>query len=158
MDKTTFKLYAPLTADRLPCENMFPREDDFCHLYGPDLTDYAAEISERLEQEDVDLARYLDTECRSGLATKVKSIRISVEDCSGELLSCATVVTTKELTERDWDSLRDYVAGHYIDGWGEGFEQFGIQVEDGVLFIHFWQPQRFAFTMVPTYNTGREGM
>src|SRR5699024_5606631 len=37
--------------------------------------------------------------------------------------------------------------GQYSDGWGEGFEQRDIQVEDGILNVHFWQEDHFAFSV-----------
>jgi hypothetical protein len=41
----------------------------------------------------------------------------------------------------------EYITGQYSDGWGEGFEQRDIEVDGGVLNVHFWQPERFE--MVP---------
>ena len=48
----------------------------------------------------------------------------------------------QELSERDWNTLFDYISGQYSDGWGEGFEQRDIPVADGVLNVHFWQPDQ----------------
>ncbi len=36
-----------------------------------------------------------------------------------------------------------YISGQYSDGWGEGFEQRDIRVEDGTLYVHFWQDHDF---------------
>ena len=63
----------------------------------------------------------------------MKSIRISVEEHGGELCGCATVVVDADLTERGWNDLQEYLSGQYSDGWGEGFEQRDIAVEDGSL-------------------------
>ena len=37
-------------------------------------------------------------------------------------------------------------SGQYSDGWGEGFEQRDICVEDGTLAVHFWQEDGFEMT------------
>src|SRR5699024_243266 len=46
-----------------------------------------------------------------------------------------------------WNDLQDYITGQYSDGWGEGFEQRDIEVEDGILNVHFWQEDHFAFSV-----------
>ena len=148
MENLTFKLYSPLTAEFLPDDNRFWQEDELVELSGYELSDYAAAISEQIEQEGDHLEQYLDDENGPYLAAHVKSIQISVEEHGGELCGCATVVVDADLTERGWNDLQEYLSGQYSDGWGEGFEQRDIAVEDGNLNVHFWQPERFAFTVV----------
>ena len=147
MHELTFKLYSPLTAEFLPDGNRFWQEDELVELSGYELSDYAAAISEQIEREGDHLEQYLDDETDPYLAAHVKSIRISVEKHGGELCGCATVVVDEDLTERGWNDLQGYLSGQYSDGWGEGFEQRDIQVEDGNLNVHFWQLERFAFTV-----------
>ena len=147
MENLTFKLYSPLTAEFLPDDNRFWQEDELVELSGYELSDYAAAISEQIEQEDDHLEQYLDDENAPYLAAHVKSIRISVEEHGGELCGCATVVVDEDLTERGWNDLKEYLSGQYSDGWGEGFEQRDIQVEGGNLNVHFWQEEHFAFTV-----------
>ena len=66
----------------------------------------------------------------------------------GKLCGCAIVELKQELSERDWNSLLDYISGQYSDGWGEGFEQRDIPVADGILNVHFWQPdQRYPIVL-----------
>ena len=147
MENLTFKLYSPLTAEFLPGGSEFWQEDELVELSGYELSDYAAAISEQIEREGDHLEQYLDDENDPYLAAHVKSIRISVEEHGGELCGCATVVVDEDLTERGWNDLQEYLSGQYSDGWGEGFEQRGIQVEDGNLNVHFWQEEHFAFTV-----------
>lgn len=147
MENLTFKLYSPLTAEFLPDGSEFWQEDELVELSGYELSDYAAAISEQIEQEGDHLEQYLDDENDPYLAAHVKSIRISVEERGGELCGCATVVVDEDLTERGWNELQEYLSGQYSDGWGEGFEQRIIQVEDGILNVHFWQPEQFDFTV-----------
>ncbi|MFR3791610.1 MAG: hypothetical protein ACLTWO_06830 [Blautia massiliensis (ex Durand et al. 2017)] len=152
MENLTFKLYSPLTAEFLPDDNRFWQEDELVELSGYELSDYAAAISEQIEREGDHLEQYLDDENSPYLAAHVKSIRISVEERGGELCGCATVVVDEDLTERGWNDLQEYLSGQYSDGWGEGFEQRDIQVEDGNLNVHFWQEERFAFTVEQVAN------
>lgn len=147
MKNLTFKLYSPLTAEFLPDDNRFWQEDELVELSGYELSDYTATISEQIKREGDHLEQYLDTESEPYLAAHVKSIRISVEEHGGELCGCATVVVDANLTEHGWNDLQEYLSGQYSDGWGEGFEQRDIRVEDGILNVHFWQPEHFAFTV-----------
>ena len=147
MENLTFKLYSPLTAELLPDRNDFWREDELVELGGHELSAYAAAISEQIEREGDRLEQYLDGEKEPYLAAHVKSIQISVEEHGGELCGCATVVVDADLTERGWNDLQEYLSGLYSDGWGEGFEQRDIAVENGSLNVHFWQPEQFAFTV-----------
>ena len=152
MHELTFKLYSPLTAEFLPDDNRFWQEDELVELSGYELSDYAAAISEQIEREGDHLEQYLDDENDPCLAAHVKSIRISVEERGGELCGCATVVVDEDLTERGWNDLQGYLSGQYSDGWGEGFEQRDIQVEDGNLNVHFWQEEHFAFAVEQVTN------
>ena len=46
MENLTFKLYSPLTAELLPVDSEFWREDELVELGGHELSAYAAVISE----------------------------------------------------------------------------------------------------------------
>ena len=144
MENLTFKLYSPLTAEFLPDGSEFWQEDELVELSGYELSDYAVAISEQIEREGDHLEQYLDDETDPYLAAHVKSIRISVEE-RGE-------VVDEDLTERGWNDLQGYLSGQYSDGWGEGFEQRDIQVEDGNLNVHFWQEEHFAFAVEQVTN------
>ena len=152
MNELTFKLYSPLAAELLPDGNDFWQEDELVELRGQELSAYAAAISEQIEREGDHLEQYLGGESEPYLAAHVKSIRISVEEHGGELCGCATVVVDADLTERGWNDLQEYLSGQYSDGWGEGFEQRDISVEDGNLNVHFWPEDHFAFTVEQVEN------
>lgn len=147
MKELTFKLYSPLTAEFMSDRSEFWLGNDPIELQGYEITDYAEAISRQIAEEGTNIEQYMDAEDRPYLAAHVKSIRISVEERDSELCACATVVVDEDLTEHGWNNLQDYITGQYSDGWGEGFEQRDIQVEDGILNVHFWQEDHFAFSV-----------
>src|SRR5699024_12160395 len=121
--------------------------DEVLAFDGRAIVENEAEILAQIEQEGDHLEQYLDTESDSYLAAHVKSIVASVEKRNGSLCGCATVVVDEDLTKRGWKELKDYLSGQYSDGWGEGFEQRDIQIAEGILNVHFWQPENFAITV-----------
>lgn len=97
-------------------------------------------ILDRIEKEKLPdegergLAVYLD----DGLNQKVHSINPSVEEWNGELWGVTEVQTNGELTPAEYAELTDWLTGQFSDGWGEGFEQREIKVDEGELCISFW--------------------
>lgn len=71
------------------------------------------------------------------LKEKVKTLEITVAEKDGELKGCAVAELVTPLNQQEFGKLRDYLSGQYSDGWGEGFEQEDIQVEEGTLNVHF---------------------
>ncbi len=67
----------------------------------------------------------------------------SAKICGNKLCGCLTVELREPLNEGEQAALCDYISGQYSDGWGEGFEQRDIRVEDGKLYVHFWQDHDF---------------
>lgn len=152
MKELTFKLYSPLTAEFMSDGSEFWLGNDPIELQGYEMTDYLEAITAQIAEEGTNIEQYMDAEDRPYLAAHVKSIRISVEERDSELCACATVVVDEDLTERGWNDLQDYITGQYSDGWGEGFEQRDIQVKDGIINVHFWQEDHFAFTVEQVVN------
>ena len=152
MNELTFKLYSPLTAELVYHDPEDWCSDEVLALDGRAIVENEAEILAQIEQEGDQLEQYLDTESDSYLAAHVKSIVVSVEKRNGSLCGCATVVVDEDLTKRGWKELKDYLSGQYSDGWGEGFEQRDIQIAEGILNVHFWQPENFAITVVLAEN------
>ena len=69
---------------------------------------------------------------------KVHSLFVDVEVHGNSLWAVSTVELTEPLTTKELDSLRDYITGQFSDGFGEGFEQREIKIEDGELNVHLW--------------------
>lgn len=150
MEKDTLKAYVitDLTAE-LAVEDMDSEygEDGYAELDGRDLIDYEPSIREYIEKEKGlledggNLACYIDSSLPR-LRENVLRIEPDVVVHKGKLCGCAIVELKQELSERDWNALFNYISGQYSDGWGEGFEQRDIPVADGVLNVHFWQPDQ----------------
>ena len=85
---------------------------------------------------------------------KVVSAVPSVEIHGNKLCGCLNVELRESLNEGEQAVLCDYISGQYSDGWGEGFEQRDIRVEDGTLAVHFWQED--GFEMTPSFEKTQE--
>ena len=143
------KFYSPLAADFFPNEPDY--EDEFydeyegCPLDGHDLLQYVDAVNEAVKKDiadfNGDLMQYYheDDSVRSKVVSAVPSAKI----CGNKLCGCLTVELREPLNEGEQAALCDYISGQYSDGWGEGFEQRDIRVEDGKLYVHFWQDHDF---------------
>ena len=128
----------------------------FPHIYRKngwgDLDDYQEDLSagEVLEYEDKILAliqkEKLPSEGERGhavyldddLSRKVYSINPTVEEWNGELWGVTELQTHDTLSTFELAELTEWISGQFSDGWGEGLEQREIKVEDGELYLSFW--------------------
>lgn len=137
----TFKLYSPLTG------NLFEGGCERGNLYRSDLTPYAEEIAETIEneycvgEEPRGLMHYFDRSLV--VAAKVMSAYPKVEIVDGEVYGVLECKVSEALTEHDIEVLKEYWTGQMSDGWGEGFEQHPILVEDGEIYVSFWNSENF---------------
>ena len=143
------KFYSPLTADFFPNEPDY--EDEFydeyegCPLDGHDLLQYADAVDEAVKKDiadfNGDLMQYYHED--DSVRSKVVSAVPSVEICGNKLCGCLTVELKETLLDDEQTVLCNYISGQYSDGWGEGFEQRDIRVDDGTLAVYFWQDHDF---------------
>jgi len=128
----------------------------FPHIYRKnewgDMDDYREDLSasEVLEYEDKILAliqkKKLPIEGERGLAIyldddlsrKIHSIHPSVEEWNGELWGVTEVQTHGTLSPSELAELTEWLSSQFSDGWGEGLEQREIKVDDGELYLSFW--------------------
>ena len=146
------KCYSPLTAEFFPDESDW--EDESYNEYegypmdGHDLLQYADAVDEAVKKDivdfDGDLMQYYHED--DSVRSKVVSAVPSVEIHGNKLCGCLNVELQGSLNEGEQAVLCDYISGQYSDGWGEGFEQRDICVEDGTLAVHFWQEDGFKMT------------
>ena len=154
------KFYSPLTADFFPNEPDY--EDEFYDEYegypqdGHELLEYETAIRDAVENDirdfGSDLMQYYheDDSVRNKVVTAVPSVEVH----GNKLCGCLTVELKETLLDDEQTVLCDYISGQYSDGWGEGFEQRDIRVEDGTLAVHFWQED--GFKMTPSFENTQE--
>ncbi len=144
------KLYllSPLRAEfyEKDSDRMYPDNT----LNGYALAAYGADILQKMQEraDDVgeDLMEYYDE--KDSVKEKVTKLELSVVIREGELMGCAEVTINAPLDRREMNQLEDYLTGQYSDGWGEGFEQQDIPVEDGILNVHFWNSKYFQMDIL----------
>jgi len=141
-------LLSPLQADfyEKDSDRMYP--DDV--MDGRALAAYGAEIlqkmQERAEYAGEDLMEYYDE--KDSIKEKVTKLELSVVLKDKELMGCAEVTIKAPLNRWEMNQLENYLTGQYSDGWGEGFEQQDISVEDGVINVHFWNSDYFRMDIL----------
>ena len=115
-------------------------------LDGTELADYEEVIREELKRygED-DLMQYFDGS--ESIQGKIQSAVVTIENKDGILYGCTKLELNELLSQEELQEFTEYITGQYSDGWGEGFEQRDIEVDGGILNVHFWQPD--GFEMVP---------
>lgn len=156
------KFYSPLTADFFPNEPDY--EDEFydeyegCPLDGHDLLEYETAIRDAVENDTRDfggdLMQYYheDDSVRGKVVTAIPSVEVH----GNKLCGCLTVELKEPLLDDEQTVLCNYISGQYSDGWGEGFEQRDIRVDDGTLAVHFWQED--GFKMTPSFEKIQDHM
>ena len=150
------KFYSPLTADFFPNDTE-DLGDDYSEYEGipytgKELTGYRDVIRDAI-YEDVkdfygDLMRYYRED--DSVRRKVVRAVPTVDEVNGELVGSLWVDTDAPLTAEEQAVFCAYITGQYSDGWGEGFEQRDIRVDDGTLAVHFWQEN--GFKMTPSFE------
>lgn len=150
------KFYSPLTADFFPNEPDY--EDEFYDEYegypqdGHELLEYETAIHDAVENDTRDfggdLMQYYheDDSVRNKVVTAIPSVEVH----GNKLCGCLTVELKEPLLDDEQTVLCNYISGQYSDGWGEGFEQRDIRVDDGTLAVHFWQED--GFKMTPSFE------
>lgn len=143
------KFYSPLTAEFFPDEPDW--EDESYNEYegypmdGHDLLQYADAVDEAVKKDiadfNGDLMQYYHED--DSVRSKVVSAVPSVEIRGNKLCGCLTVELKETLLDDEQTVLCNDISGQYSDGWGEGFEQRDIRVDDGTLAVHFWQDHDF---------------
>ena len=138
-DCETFCLYSPLKGT-LMLGGEYSEQEEYLSRY--DLTPFESDITEAIKEYDCigeeprGLMHYFSDSL--DVARKVITAKPMVVEHEGELFGVLECMIKEPLTEEELSILKDYWTGQMSDGWGEGFEQQPIKVEDGELSISFW--------------------
>ena len=138
-EPSTLRLYMPLTAEFT--EDGFDYEEPE-HLEGRELYQYEEQIAKALEgyrmpeEAERGIMHWYHEE--DSVNEKVRSVVFRLEKRDFQLWGVAECQLLRGLTTKEMDTLKQYITGQASDGWGEGFEQRDIGVDEGVLNVHLW--------------------
>lgn len=137
----TLRLFSPLFPHIYRRNEWGDLENEPEDLSASEILEYEDAILDRIEKENLPdegergLAVYLSDDA---LDRKVHSIHPSVEEWNDALWGVTEVKTCGELTPAEYAELTEWLTGKFSDGWGEGFEQREIKVDEGELCVSFW--------------------
>ena len=125
--------YCPLTAQ------LNDHEGDYYETHGYTINCNAYKIEEALEgyqSRDVSMAEYVGD--HANIKDKLVFAEWGVEEIRGTLYGRIDCYITEDLTPEETERLREALEGQNSDGFGEGFEQHEIRLDEGDLYVSFW--------------------
>ena len=137
----TMRLFSPLFPHIYRRNEWGDYENELEDLTASEILEYEDDILALIEKEKLPdegkrgLAVYLSD---TFLRDTVESIHPSVEEWNGELWGVTEVQIHGKLPPAAYAELTEWLSGQFSDGWGEGLEQREIKVDDGELFVSFW--------------------
>ena len=168
----TLKLYMPMSAEivDMDCSGFARDYDDEdleaeggypeLPLDSHDLVPYRDVIAGALEREKMPeeaergIMNWYDE--NNSVDRNVASAEFKAEVREGQLWCVTECKVKRPLTPNELDILKDYVTGQASDGWGEGFEQREIKVEDGDMYVHLWSSEKSWSILTEQERFGRE--
>ena len=144
----TLKFYMPLTAQLYAYDDWGDLEEYGNDLDGRELRDYQSCIHKALlenqmpEEKNRGLMHWYDKP--DGVNTKVQSVMLDVESRDGQLWGVAECKVNGTLLPEEKEALAEYISGQASDGWGEGFEQRAIKLNDGELYVSLWNSSNWS--------------
>lgn len=133
LSSTKLSLYCPLVGKLNDHEGDYYEVDEYM------LTANRYEIEKQLEKEEateVRMAEYVGD--HANLEDKLLFAEWNVEEINGTLYGRSDCYLTEALTDDETKRLKDAVTGQNSDGFGENFEQSEICIDEGSLYVSFW--------------------
>ena len=94
-------------------------------------------LEEEQQPEDGDMAEYLVGD-NPELYAKLYFAEFGVEERGGQLYGRVDCWFNQRPNEDEIDYLREEIIGQAADGFGEHFEQQPIRIDEGDLYVSFW--------------------
>lgn len=139
---TPLKLYIPLTADLYARDDWGSLSEESELLRGRELRHYEEAILKALrdnqmpEESERGIMHWYGED--DAVNDKVQSVKFTVEERDGQLWGVAECLVRGQLTPEEMTTLTEFIGGQASDGWGEGFEQQEVDVDDRTLYVHLW--------------------
>lgn len=133
ISEANISFYCPLTA-------LLDERGEYAPATNYELSENRVAIENALKKEQLpvfgDMAECVGNQ--SGLGEKVIYVVWGVEEINEELYGKIDCYLSETPTEEETEKLRDVITGQNSDGFGESFEQHPVTVDDGDLYISFW--------------------
>ncbi len=145
----TVKLYMPLMVTTYEYENEYGdiEYDDYPSEINNSVVkndmDKINALIEKLEGEDFPKEGYMAYYSENdSLKEKVESYHLRCEVVENEVYGVAIVELNEDLTEEEWELLKEDVIGQCSDGIGEVLEQKELDINDQKVSVHLWNDGR----------------
>ena len=125
--------FCPLTG------NLSDHDGDYYETSNDILSNNIDAIEEAVAREqatEINMADYVGNHAK--IKEKLVFAEWGVEERRGMLYGKIDCYLTEALTPEETERLRDAVSGQNSDGFGEGFEQREIPIDEGDLYVSYW--------------------
>ena len=140
--KATTKFFAPVKMSFF-CPlagNINDHEGDYYEADGAILTENIDKIEDAIMSEqarELKMGEYISD--HADIKGKVLFAEWGVEEHRGALYGKIDCYLSEELSPEETERLKDAITGQNSDGLGEDFEQREIHIDDGDLYVSYWQ-------------------
>ena len=140
--KATTKFFAPVKMSFF-CPlagSINDHEGDYYEADGAMLTENIDKIEDAIRSEqarELKMGEYISD--HADIKGKVLFAEWGVEEHYGALYGKIDCYLSEELSPEETERLKDAITGQNSDGLGEGFEQREIHIDEGDLYVSYWQ-------------------